>query len=488
MSGGKVAKPQNNTTRTPTAATAAATVEANLRQTEQQVLSGKKQAPQTHAGAHNTEQQLRQVQASDGVIKKENAEKQGANILEQVATEMRASRNAPQEPPASPTQPLQKLDRSLLSANRTHHHHHQQQQQQKGDQRTTIPSAVGPDGHALSNRELQEMVVDQYQPENITTVRPSPSASTSPSTPVAMGDVLPTFDPPNATPATTSMVAALQQEQFVSVEEAYQRTIQASMADATRPTTATTTAPPPPEPETTPAASAEIQAFVAENAPVTAVAIEEEEAQEREKFRKMIYIIGAFGACLVIIGIVVVVAVVVSSGGGGDGDEEPTFPPTASPTMAPTMAGEAALVDCLASSPVADVLDINQLRSNKTSPQWRAVSWMVNEDEMYQGCSSAGTRSDSKLWERYALATFYFAVNGPKWGICGQSDPFCSSGTYFGNNSKWSVDNCLSWYFHPICNRHCIVWYGKGMMGKRDGCQIVMFATGSKYGARIKGL
>lgn len=447
MSGRKVAKPQNENpnTTTPTPTAAAATVEATLRQTEQQVLSGKKQAPRTQ----NAEQQLRQVQAS--VMKKENTEKEGTNLLEQVATDMRATRNAPQEPPASPSQPLQKLDRSLLSDNRTR----QQQQQLQGDQKTTIPNAVGPDGHALSNRELQHMVGDQYQPGNNTVSRPTPSASTSASAAVAMGTVVPpTFDSQNATPAPTSMAAALQQEQFASDEEAYQRTLQASMGEATRPTA--TTAPTPPEPETTPAASAEIQAFVAENAPVTAVAIEAEEAQERAKFRKMIYIVGA---CLVIIVVVVVVAVVVASGGGDDdGDDEPTLSPTPSPTMAPTTAGEAALVDCLASSPVADVLDVNQLRTNKTSPQFRAVSWMANEDEMYQGCTSGVTSIDSKLWERYALVTFYFAVNGPRWGICGQKDPSCSAGTYLGIADD-CLSNCRTLTFCMQTVLLCSVWY-----------------------------
>ena len=126
--------------------------------------------------------------------------------------------------------------------------------------------------------------------------------------------------------------------------------------------------------------------------------------------------------------IVVVVAVVVAAGGGNGIDDGPAPPPpTASPTMAPTSVGEALLIGCLATSPVADVLDINQLQTNRTSPQFRAVSWMVHEDLMYEGCTNDDT--DSKLWERYALATFYFAVNGPKWGVCGQTDKSCAGGT-----------------------------------------------------------
>lgn len=420
-------------TTSPTTATA---VESNLRQTERQVLSaGKKQEQQQKQQnkSNTTEEEMRRVESD--VVNKGGA----TNETTQVATEMRMTRNHHRDdndgcygtPHDSSTQPLAKLDRSLLAPkpDRT--------SQKDGDQKATIPGAVGPNGQTLSDRDLQQMVGSDGDGYYSETSPPTTSRST---TAVAMGTVLPTLEPPRNEAAFTTTsnnrAATLQQDQFTSDEEAYQRTLQASMADAAQPSSSTSlAAPPEATTEAAATASAEIQAFVAQTAPVTAFAVEEQEAQEQAKFRKILYMVGA---CVVIVAIVVIVSVVVAS--GGDNEDGPTTPDTPSPTMAPTTAGEAALVDCLASSPVADVLDIQQLQTNKTSPQFRAVSWMVNEDEMYQGCTSSGDdTTDSKLWERYALVTFYFAVNGPGWGICGQDDPFCAGG-------KWDQRmDCCHW-------------------------------------------
>ncbi|CAB9505242.1 LRR receptor-like serine threonine-protein kinase [Seminavis robusta] len=69
------------------------------------------------------------------------------------------------------------------------------------------------------------------------------------------------------------------------------------------------------------------------------------------------------------------------------------------------------------------------------SPQSLAASWIA------QDVFSAGLQvSDSKLLQRYALATFYFATGGENWHQCGRESPSCGA-------THWLTDgDACAWY------------------------------------------
>jgi hypothetical protein len=56
---------------------------------------------------------------------------------------------------------------------------------------------------------------------------------------------------------------------------------------------------------------------------------------------------------------------------------------------------------------------------NRTSPQYNALRWISDEDELQLPVGS------SRGLQRYFLACFYFALDGDKWIQCGRSDPTC---------------------------------------------------------------
>ena len=163
-----------------------------------------------------------------------------------------------------------------------------------------------------------------------------------------------------------------------------------------------------------------IEAFVAETviAPTGVDVImseEEEEELERKKQRKLLF--GGCG-CLFVVVVAVVVAVVLA--GGGDTAElvptqSPTIPPTQSPTLAPTTVALTALTECLREFS-------GNAFTDRSSPQFRAAVWMSDED-IFAGVDDCPSQ---KFLERYALATFYFALDGPGWESCNQNNPECA--------------------------------------------------------------
>ena len=62
---------------------------------------------------------------------------------------------------------------------------------------------------------------------------------------------------------------------------------------------------------------------------------------------------------------------------------------------------------------ISSISDTSAL-ANTTSPQARALDWLVNQDGL-RLCPE-----DTQLIQRYTLAVFYFSTNGDSWIACGR--------------------------------------------------------------------
>jgi hypothetical protein len=87
-----------------------------------------------------------------------------------------------------------------------------------------------------------------------------------------------------------------------------------------------------------------------------------------------------------------------------------TAPPTKAPTQAPTKCTSR---DCL----LRELLLQNEVSGpealqDPSSPQFRALRWLANDDPMVLDLDSTPT----PLVERYVLAVLYFATSGEGWG------------------------------------------------------------------------
>jgi hypothetical protein len=131
---------------------------------------------------------------------------------------------------------------------------------------------------------------------------------------------------------------------------------------------------------------------------------------------------------LLVVGLLVLVAVAVGAGvlgaaGGGDsgnsgppkprpigvdnGDNDDNDGPEA-PTAAPSISRRVELLEAIG----ATILENDPNALEPGTPTAQALNWMANVDEANLDFTT--TRS-SVLVERYALAAFYFATNGPTW-------------------------------------------------------------------------
>lgn len=189
-----------------------------------------------------------------------------------------------------------------------------------------------------------------------------------------------------------------------------------------------------------------IEAFVAENVvDATGVAVvmdddeEEEEKRLRQRNNRRFCMVGI---AIVAVILAVVVPVVVTLPGSTapypqiQESPAPTISPSSTPTTAPTSSFLPRLIEELipisGSKPFRD----------RDSPQYRAASWLSNEDEFVQ--MNGLTVDDPKFLQRYALIVMYFALDGDKWQICGRSHGTCSDGSRV-NSWLSSSDEC-SWY------------------------------------------
>jgi Leucine-rich repeat (LRR) protein len=175
------------------------------------------------------------------------------------------------------------------------------------------------------------------------------------------------------------------------------------------------------------AESGGIEAFVADNV-VEAVGVavimsEEEEEAVGRKRRKRYLCFGALFLLLLVVAIVVTVVIITGRSSTTVLDLPPTAAPSSAPSSAPSFApttdGVQALISCL--TPATSI----ETFQDRASAQYRAVEWLTNTDPFVQ---INGLQCDSpKFLQRYALATFYFALSGEEWEICGLQNPECTS-------------------------------------------------------------
>ena len=89
-------------------------------------------------------------------------------------------------------------------------------------------------------------------------------------------------------------------------------------------------------------------------------------------------------------------------------------------TVAPTSEDLAELLEVLNS------LEVTQegVFEDPATPQFRAAHWLANNDTYREDNNLDWNHS--KIIERYAAATFYFATNGTNWKLCGEFPMYCT--------------------------------------------------------------
>jgi hypothetical protein len=132
------------------------------------------------------------------------------------------------------------------------------------------------------------------------------------------------------------------------------------------------------------------------------------------------FLIGAALALLLVVGVILGVAIPLTTNKDEDSPSivsmltptqspAPTKAPTAAPTSAPTActSRECLLVEILLQNEVSGA----EALRDASSPQFRALRWLANDDPMVLDLDSTPT-----LVERYILAVLYFATSGDGWG------------------------------------------------------------------------
>eukprot|EP00977_Amphora_coffeiformis_P028908 scaffold37822_cov168-Amphora_coffeaeformis.AAC.2 len=391
---------------------------ANLRSTEKTVLSKRQAKPAVTAREPQVSTAARRTEASIARKVAANTPSSPGTVLQQIAPDMRARRQASPSPSSkgaardtagAQASPLTPLDRRILA-----------KCSPRGGETATVPSPVGPDGESVSTKRLREMMGEGERQNNNTAGENISQSSATARAALAMGIPEPPLTSTAAyDPVPNSEEADYQHALAVSAEPPSAYT--ATKPESTNITTELESVSTAPEPRSAYNAggNAEIQAFVAEPAPQLAVPVDKDEEEEEEiKFRKNLLIAGG---CICIVAIIVVVAVVVAAGGDSSSSIVGFVPPpTPSPTLSPTTTNAALLISCLISF---DGTDTDKVLNDRSSPQFQAAAWLADQDE-YDGVSIG--ICDQRLLERYALASLYFATNGPNWEICNEKDPTCT--------------------------------------------------------------
>ena len=164
-----------------------------------------------------------------------------------------------------------------------------------------------------------------------------------------------------------------------------------------------------------------IQAFVADPDVVDAVGVaavmSEEEEERVERIRSRRYMMcGLLAFFALAAGIVA--AVVLTVGKLAPAPMiVPTSMPSDIPSMAPSMAPTTNRLDAWLEA--LKSISTEEALTNRTSPQYQAALWVADEDELQLEVGSA------RGIQRYALAVFYFALDGDNWIECGRLDSIC---------------------------------------------------------------
>jgi hypothetical protein len=91
----------------------------------------------------------------------------------------------------------------------------------------------------------------------------------------------------------------------------------------------------------------------------------------------------------------------------------PTLTASGVPSMAPTTPAPTSDAFGIMASRLFANLEQDRPR-DRTSPQWKAIQWLVEEDGFFKNSSEpvSSSLTEYQLSRRYALATLYFATNG----------------------------------------------------------------------------
>ena len=86
-----------------------------------------------------------------------------------------------------------------------------------------------------------------------------------------------------------------------------------------------------------------------------------------------------------------------------------------------------------------NVTDLEVL-SNSSTPQGKALNWLLNEDDEYL-CPDT-----KKLIQRYTLAVIYYSTGGDNWSKCSKHSSNCGDEKPFQNKKHFlSSDNECFW-------------------------------------------
>mmetsp|Transcript_37150 Transcript_37150/g.54404 ORF Transcript_37150/g.54404 Transcript_37150/m.54404 type:complete len:480 (+) Transcript_37150:327-1766(+) len=165
---------------------------------------------------------------------------------------------------------------------------------------------------------------------------------------------------------------------------------------------------------------------------------------------------------LAVIAIAIVVPTVIVTGGREVEvfvTEEPSASPTNVPSLMPSFAPSSnafqqtisLLTDESFSAENSDVVSLfrelgvstmEQLLDGST-PQGKAANWVANEDPI----SPPLEIGSQKYIQRYIMAVFYYAMDGPNWMTCSEGGSVCNNG------SPWlSGDNECDWFGSKCVN------------------------------------
>jgi len=163
-------------------------------------------------------------------------------------------------------------------------------------------------------------------------------------------------------------------------------------------------------------------------------ALAKEERQRKSRIKTLAYL----GAGAVVVVIILVLAILLAKKDGGDtvivlAPPNATESPTLAPTMAPTWQGEGDYVINLLPEQTVDAI------VKGDTPQREALYWLL-------GDSTWRKYSDSRLLQRFALATFYYATGGKDW----------NKGWMFDSTQGWMDYNTheCDWAFTNDSNFH----------------------------------